>query len=267
MARMKVLPRHWADCISTDFEDMDPMRTVAVLPLGATEQHGPHLPLSVDTDLVNAMLEAALQRLQPTDPVLCLPTQTTGLSSEHMAYDGTLSMAPTTLLPHWCDMGMGVARTGIKKLLLFNAHGGNAGLMDVVARELRGQAGLTVFSSHWHQLPLGQAWEAFSAHEQRFGVHGGEIETSLMLAIAPHKVRMENAQHFHSSAEERATNYTLLGDGKSAKLGWHMQDYNRHGAAGNARAATADKGQRLLAAVGEQLAALLQELMAFEPLI
>ncbi|MFM7698152.1 MAG: creatininase family protein [Limnohabitans sp.] len=264
---MKVFPRHWADCVSTDFAELNPSHTLAVLPLGATEQHGPHLPLSVDTDLVNAMLQAALPHLQPSDPVLLLPTQSVGLSSEHMAYDGTLSHAPSQLIAQWCDIAEGVARTGIKKLLLFNAHGGNAGLMDVVARELRGHAGMTVFSSHWYQLPLGPAWDVFGAHEHRFGVHGGDIETSLMLAIAPHKVRMEQAQNFSSTAQARAQHYQLLGDGKSTKLGWHMQDYNPHGAAGNASAATAEKGRALLEAVGVQLARLMQELVQFEPLI
>jgi creatinine amidohydrolase len=126
---------------------------------------------------------------------------------------------------------------------------------------------LTVFSSHWYQLPLGAAWDAVGEHEHRFGVHGGVMETSLMLAIAPHKVRMDEAQHFHTASQDRAANYALLGDGKSAKLGWHMQDYNLHGAAGNASAATADKGRALLDAVGVQLAKLLQELVQFEPLI
>jgi creatinine amidohydrolase len=116
-------------------------------------------------------------------------------------------------------------------------------------------------------LPLGTAWDAFGEHEHRFGVHGGDIETSLMLAIAPHKVRMDEAQHFASASEDRAARFALLGDGKSAKLGWHMQDYNPHGAAGNAALATADKGKALLDAAGVQLAKLLEELVAFEPLI
>ena len=253
--------RFWADLSTTDFQSLALDRTIAVLPVAATEQHGPHLPLSVDTDLVNAMLAAALAHLQPTDPVLLLPTQSVGLSSEHLAYDGTLSLSPAHLISQWCDIGEGVARTGIKKLLMFNAHGGNAGLMDVVARELRGHCGLTVFSSHWYQLSLGTAWEAFGEHEHRFGVHGGDIETSLMLAIAPHKVRMEEAQHFHSASQDRATRYSLLGDGKSAKLGWHMQDYNPQGAGGNAAAATSAKGAAVVQSAGEQLAKLLQELM------
>jgi len=267
MQRMKVFPRYWADCNTTDFAELDSQQAVAVLPLGATEQHGPHLPLSVDTDLVNAMLGAALAHVAPTEPVLVLPTQSVGLSSEHAAYDGTLSFAPSSVIEQWCSLGESVARSGIKKMLLFNAHGGNVGLMDVVARELRGHCGLTVFSCNWYQLPLGEALNAFDAHEQRFGVHGGDMETSLMLAIAPHKVRMAEAQHFASASEQRSKDFTLLGDGKSAKLGWHMQDYNPHGAAGNASAATAEKGQALLHAVGVQLAQLLQELQRFTPLI
>jgi creatinine amidohydrolase len=267
MLCMKVFPRHWADCNTTDFAELDASSAVAVLPLGATEQHGPHLPLSVDTDLVNAMVEAALLHLQPADQVLVLPTQSVGLSSEHMAYDGTLSHSPAAVIEQWCSLGESVARVGVKKLLLFNAHGGHVGLMDVAARELRGHAGLTVFSSNWYQLPLGEAMQAFDAHEQRFGVHGGDMETSLMLAIAPHKVRMTEAQAFGSAAEQRAQAFELLGDGKTAKLGWHMQDYNPQGAAGNAAAATADKGQAVLHAVGVQLAKLIQEIARFEPLI
>ncbi len=267
MRRMKVFPRYWADCNTTDFAELDAAQVVAVLPLGATEQHGPHLPLSVDTDLVNAMVAAALLHLQPTDQVLVLPTQSVGLSSEHLAYDGTLSFSPASVIEQWCAVGESVARVGVKKLLLFNAHGGNVALMYVVARELRGHCGLTVFSSNWYQLPLGEALQAFDAHERRFGVHGGDMETSLMLAIAPHKVRMSEAQHFASSAEQRAQHFTLLGDGQSAKLGWHMQDYNPHGAAGNAAAATPEKGQALLSAVSLQLAQLLQEIQRFEPLI
>ena len=267
MRHMKVFPRHWADCNTTDFAELDAAQAVAVLPLGATEQHGPHLPLSVDTDLVNAMLAAALVHLQPSDQVLLLPTQSVGLSSEHLAYDGTMSFSPASVIEQWCSLGESVARAGLKKLLLFNAHGGNVGLMDVVARELRGHCGLTVFSSNWYQLPLGEALQAFDAHEQRFGVHGGDMETSLMLAIAPHKVRMEEAQHFASASEQRSKDFALLGDGKCAKLGWHMQDYNLHGAAGHASAATAVKGQALLDAVGVQLAKLIQEITRFEPLI
>jgi creatinine amidohydrolase len=252
----------WAELNTRDFATLDPARTVAVLPLGATEQHGPHLPLSVDTVLVDGVVNAALGYLASTDPVLVLPTQTVGLSTEHTAFVGTLHLSPQTLIQLWCDIGASVARAGVKKLLMFNAHGGNVGLMDVVARELRAQHGLIVYSSSWYNLPIdADVMGQFSADEHRFGIHAGDIETSMMLALLPNRVNMGKAQNFASTSQERAKHYALLGNGKSAKLGWHMQDYNPQGAAGNAAAASALKGEMLVQSAGEQLALLLKELV------
>ncbi|MGZ5195232.1 MAG: creatininase family protein, partial [Ramlibacter sp.] len=161
----------------------------------------------------------------------------------------------------WIELGQCVAAAGIKKLLLLNSHGGQVSLMDIVARELRGRAGMIVYSCSWWNLPLGEsALGQFSAQEHRFGVHAGEIETSLMLALRPQHVEMARARDFKSSSQDRAAKYPVLGNGSSAKLGWHMQDYNAEGAAGNAAAATAEKGKLLLDAAGKQLALLLQEI-------
>ena len=252
----------WAELSTRDFAALDPARTVAVLPLGATEQHGPHLPLSVDTVLVDGVVNAALGRLAATDPVLVLPTQTVGLSTEHTAFAGTLHLSPQTLIQLWCDIGASVARAGVKKLLMFNSHGGNVGLMDVVARELRAQHGLIVYSSSWYNLPMdADVMGQFSADEHRFGIHAGDIETSMMLALSPSSVNMAEAQNFASTSQDRAKHYAVLGNGKSAKLGWHMQDYNPQGAAGNAAAATAAKGEALVQSAGEQLALLLKEMV------
>ena len=257
---MNEFPRFWADLTSADFQRLDPARAVAVLPLGATEQHGPHLPLAVDTVLVDGVVREALGHLSATTQVLVLPTQSVGLSTEHTAYPGTLSLSPETLIRMWIELGESVARAGVRKLVLFNAHGGHVGAMDIVARELRGRCDLIVYHTSWSQLPLGDAVTSrFTPTEWRFGVHGGDLETSLMLALQPDAVRRELAQDFRSTAQDRATHYAVLGDGRSAKLGWHMQDYNPQGAAGNAAAATADKGQALLCAAGEQLARLLNE--------
>ena len=258
------LPSHfWQDLTTQDFAGLDAAHTVAVLPLGATEQHGPHLPLSVDTDLVNGVVHAALTHLTLADPVLVLPTQAVSLSTEHTAFAGTLTLSPQTAIQVLCELGGCVARAGVKKLLMFNAHGGNVGLMDVVARELRAQHGLLVYSSSWYNLPLAEAALApFDAQERRFGIHAGDMETSMMLALSPQRVRMALAQNFASTSQERAARYPVLGNGQSAKMGWHMQDYNPHGAAGNAAAATAEKGQALIDSAGEQLAHLLRELAA-----
>jgi creatinine amidohydrolase len=131
--------------------------------------------------------------------------------------------------------------------------------MDIVARDLRARLGMLVYSVSWFNLPLlnaqGQDVNAqFSAHEHRFGVHAGEVETSMMLALAPERVRMDKAQNFHSTSADRAASSPLLGNGRSAKLGWQMQDYNAMGAAGNAAAATAVKGRGLAQMLAEVVA-------------
>jgi creatinine amidohydrolase len=253
------LPRYWSQLTTRDFAALDVAATVAVLPLGATEQHGPHLPLGVDTVLADGIVAAALPLLPAELPVLFLPTQQIGLSPEHARFAGTLTLSAETVIRMWNEIGAGVARAGVKKLVLFNAHGGHVGAMDIVARELRAEHGLIVYSVSWFNLPLGDAGTQFDAGEHRFGVHAGDIETSMMLALAPQQVRMAEAKNFRSTSEQRAADYAILGNGKSAKLGWAMEDYNPQGAAGNAAAATAARGQAVVDAAAEQLALLLAE--------
>lgn len=259
--------RRWADVSARDFALAQrsglAAQTVAILPVGAVEQHGPHLPLKVDTALVEGVVDAALPLMAADVPVLVLPTQAIGLSLEHEDYAGTLSLSPATLLAVWTELGGCVARAGVKKLLIFNAHGGNVSSMDIVARQLRMQCGLLVYHSSWFNLPQPAGVnEAFSAHEHRFGVHGGETETSMMLHLAPELVRMEHARNFASSSEVRARQFPVLGNGKSAKLGWAMQDYNPQGAAGNAAAADAQRGQALVQGAAASLAQLCTEIHA-----
>lgn len=253
--------RFWADLRTTDFARLDPATTVAVLPVGATEQHGPHLPLSVDRDLVDGIVAHALPRLSGELPVYVLPTQQVGYSPEHAQFAGTLTLSAPTVIAAWVEIGECVARAGVRKLLLFNSHGGQVSLLDIVARELRTRCNLIVYGCSWWNLPLGEAVTGlFSPEEHRFGVHAGEIETSLMLALRPQTVRMAEAQDFGSTSRERAAKFPVLGDGRSAKLGWAMQDYNVHGAAGNAIGATAEKGQAVLDAAARELARLLGEI-------
>src|SRR3954470_22310526 len=245
---MGALPsRYWADLSTTDFGALDPATTVAVLPLGATEQHGPHLPLAVDQCLVDGIVQRALPQLPGQVPVLVLPTQQVGYSPEHAQFAGTLTLPIETVIATWVALGECVVRAGLRKLLLFTAHGGQVSVMDIVARELRMRHELIVYSCSWWNLPLGEAVTGlFPADEHRFGVHGGDMETSLMLALAADSVRTAQARDFPSSSRERAARYAILGNGRSAKLGWAMQDYNAQGAAGNAAAATAQKGRTVL---------------------
>ena len=258
---MSLSSRFWADLGTRDFAQLDPATTVAVLPVAAIEQHGPHLPLRVDAALVDGVVQAALAQLPAALPVLFLPTQAIGKSNEHQRFPGTLSLSAETTIRLWTEIGESVARAGVRKLLLFNSHGGQVSIMDIVARELRVRCELLCYHASWYTLPLGEAVEGlFSAEEHRFGIHGGDIETSMMLALDPARVDMAQARHFRSSSQDRAAAYPILGNGKSAKFGWQMQDYNAEGAAGNAANATAEKGRALVDAAGRQLAALLGEL-------
>ncbi len=266
---MNTKSRFWADLTTQDFARLlasgDAAHTIAVLPVAATEQHGPHLPLSVDTVLVDGVVAAALPHLEKDVPVLFLPTQAVGFSPEHARFPGTLTLKTETIVRLWTDIGESVAAAGIKKLVLFNSHGGQVSVMDLVARDLRARLDLLVYSVSWFNLPLldaqGQDVNAyFSADEHRFGIHAGDVETSMMLALNPERVDMAQAQNFASSSQDRAQKYSVLGNGKSAKLGWQMQDYNAQGAVGNAAAATADKGAAVVQAAGRSLAQLLTEL-------
>ena len=264
---MTLPSRFWADLCTRDFARLDPARTIAVLPVAATEQHGPHLPLSVDTVLADGIVAASLPHLPADLSVLFLPTQAVGLSPEHARFPGTLTLKAETVLRLWADIGESVAAAGVRKLLLFNSHGGQVSVLDLVARDLRARLNLLVYSCSWFTLPLhdaqGQDLNAlFSAEEHRFGIHGGEIETSMILALAPQRVQMSHAQNFVSTAQARAQQFPILGNGRSAKLGWQTQDYHSAGAVGNAAAATASKGEALVQAAGRALAQLLAELDA-----
>ncbi len=261
--------RFWADLTTQDFaraiQNGQAARTIAVLPVAATEQHGPHLPLSVDTVLVDGVVTVALTHLPQDLNVLFLPTQAVGLSPEHMAFPGTLTLKAETVIALWTQLGESVARAGVNKLVLLNSHGGQVGVMDIVARDLRARLGMLVYSVNWFNLPMvdskgKDANAQFSADEHRFGIHAGDIETSMMLALQPERVRMNEAKNFHSSSQDRANMFKILGNGKSAKLGWQMQDYNSEGAVGNAAAATAAKGKALVEAAGFGLAKLLVEI-------
>ncbi len=247
--------RHFAQLAASGVDDV-----VAVLPVAVIEQHGPHLPTSVDTTLVNGVVDATLPLLGNTR-ALFLPTQQVGKSNEHQRFPGTLTLKAETVIALWAELGECVHRAGIKKLVLLNSHGGQISVMDIVARDLRVRLDMLVFSTNWFTLPLGDEVNGlFSAEEHRFGIHGGDMETSMMLALAPQSVDMSQARDFKSSSQARSEKYPILGNGISAKMGWQTQDYNPFGACGNASIATAEKGHAVLQASGRQLAQLLQEI-------
>ena len=252
---------HWAHLTSADFRTVDTSALVAVLPVAATEQHGPHLPLDVDTVIADGLVSATADRLDPSCPVLFLPTQTIGKSDEHAAFAGTLSLDATTLAANWLAIGRGIAAAGVRRLVLFNTHGGNVSTMDIVGRTLRVEQDMAVFSVNW--FDLGLPARVADADELRFGVHGGLVETALMLALAPDRVRMALAENFHSARRDHARQFAILGDGRSSRFSWATQDLNPKGAAGNAGAATAKAGRAIIDHVASRFAALLAEVARF----
>lgn len=255
--------RFWADYSAREFAQLRCEELIAVLPVAAIEQHGPHLPVSVDTTIINGVIAAALPHIGAEIGALFLPTQQVGKSNEHARFPGTLSLSAGTLVANWMEIGACVAASGVRKLVLFNSHGGQVSVMDIVARDLRARHDMMVFACNWYGLGLPDG--LISEHEMRFGIHAGELETAMMLSLTPQLVDMRLAENFVSSSEARAAQFALLGNGQAAKLGWQMQDLNPKGAAGNALAATAATGRAALDFVGRRFAALLAEIAQLPP--
>ena len=234
---MPAIPRRrdWADWPAPDLR-IDPMRTIAILPTAAVEQHGPHLPLGVDLMIAEGML-ATLRRNCPEDmDIRILPVQAVGKSNEHLWAAGTLTLSAETALRAWVEIGLSVARAGVRKIVLINSHGGNLDLISIVSRELRVQAGMLAVKAQW--VGFGAPEGMYSPHEDRFGIHGGDMETSLMLHFRPELVDLEKAEDFRSTAETG----TIPPTGPTS-LGWIASDLNPAGVVGNAAAATAAKGR------------------------
>ena len=250
--------RYWADLTAAEFRALDVARTIAVLPVGAIEQHGPHLPVSVDRDIVEEIVARSALLLGDL-PVLFLPTMPIGKSNEHIAFPGTLTLSAETLMRLWMEIGASVARAGVRKLVFFNGHGGNTAAMDIVARDLRARHGMLTASCSWYGLF--DSTDLFDKRELVHGIHAGEGETSVMLAARGHLVDMSLARDFTSSSEQWADDYDYLGVGSTpVKLGWLIQDLNRDGACGNAAGAEAAKGELLLNRGVEHFIAMLREL-------
>jgi creatinine amidohydrolase len=230
----------WADFKTTDFDGLDPERVIAVLPTAAIEQHGPHLPTGTDMMIMDGMLERLRDRLPADLDIRILPIQAVGKSNEHVHAPGTLTLPAELALQTWREIGLSVARAGVRKIVLVNSHGGNLDLVSILSRELRVRAGMLAVKTQW--MSFGVPDGVFDDRERAFGIHGGDIETSLMLHFRPDLVDMDKAMEFTSSAEGAAI--SPIGP---ISYGWIASDLNPHGTVGNASAATAAKGQQTCA--------------------
>jgi creatinine amidohydrolase len=260
---MPVLPtRFWAEMTWTDFQTADMAETIAVLPIAAVEQHGPHLPLGTDLFIMQGYIDRVVTRLPQDLPVLFLPVQPIGNSIEHTDFPGTLSLSANTVIAVLSEIAACVHRCGCRKLVLANSHGGNVPLLDIVAHELRAKFGLFVVMSSWHRF--GYPDGLFSAEEQAHGIHAGDIETSLMLSFRPQLVRREAAADFPSQSLAFESDFTWLRSGRPTGFGWMAQDLSERGAMGNAKAANAEKGEASADYGATAFIELLQDIEAFD---
>jgi creatinine amidohydrolase len=260
---MATLPkREWSEMTWADFSAADTARWIAVLPLAATEQHGPHLPLGVDSFIAEAYL-ARVRDLVPADlPATFLPIQRIGQSDEHVAFPGTLTLSAATVIRAWTEIGESVARAGVNKLVLITSHGGNVAAMEIVARDLRVRLGMLVVTVGWHRF--GYPEGAFDAEERHHGIHGGDIETSLMLAGRADTVRMDKAEAAVPATVAMAQEFRWLGAFRPAGFGWMTQDLHASGTVGDASLATPAKGEAALAHGAQGFVELLREVDRFD---
>jgi creatinine amidohydrolase/Fe(II)-dependent formamide hydrolase-like protein len=238
---------------------LDKDEGVVILPIGAIEQHGPHLPTITDTLLVTHVLDATLAALPAETKAWALPPLNYGKSNEHTGFPGTIKLSATTLLAVLHDIAQSVHAAGFRRLALINGHGGNSALLEVAARDIRAATGLMCFC-----LQPGLYVDApftITAEEKRLGFHAGELETSLVLAIAPELVDMAKAvTHF---AQFPATETELFFFGAAATA-WLSRDWSETGVFGDATLGTAEKGEALIAAAVTRLGKLITAISRFE---
>ncbi len=225
----------WGDYRAPELQTVDPMETIAILPTAAIEQHGPHLPIGTDTMIAEGMLDTFRAACPEDLDVRILPVQAVGKSNEHLWAAGTLTLSAETALRAWTEIGLSVARAGVRKLVIVNSHGGNLDLISILARELRVQADMLAVKCQWGNF--GRPDGMYSDQENTFGIHGGDVETSLILAFRPETVDMSAAKDFRSSAET-----TALQPIGPVSYGWIASDLGPDGVVGEAHLGTAEKG-------------------------
>lgn len=239
-----VPPRDWTDIHWPDIEGAGPARWIAVVPLAATEQHGPHLPVGTDVMIAQAYLARVRELLSDRIPATFLPIQPVGISTEHIHYPGTLTLPTEVALKTWMALGENIARAGIRKLVMVTSHGGNSAAMTLVAQDLRARCGVLAVTTSWSRF--GAPEGLFSAEELRHGIHGGAVETSIMLARHPQHVRKEAIGDFRPASIAMEKDFRWLSAHRPVPFAWQAQDLHSSGAVGDATASSAEKGERLL---------------------
>ncbi|MCC3372672.1 creatininase family protein [Cohnella sp. REN36] len=233
-------------------------KALVILPIGAVEQHGPHLPVMTDALIGEATLTQALEMLPTDAQVWLLPPIAYGKSNEHLGFPGTVSISASTLQGLVMDIAASLKLSGFGKLLLFNTHGGNVDLLNVVSREIRIAHDMTVF--YLSPSSLGGAEGVIDPEELEYGIHGGDYETSIVMAIKPGWVQ---EQFLVSELPAMGGKKFLTLEGR-IRFAWRMADISATGICGDATKATAAKGEIVQMRVTAILAEALAELCEFD---
>lgn len=232
--------------------------TLLILPTAAIEQHGHHLPLATDTLINYLLLGRALEKLPADMPVYALPPVHYGKSNEHLGFPGTLSISSATFMAVLRDLGSSVASAGFRKLVLYNTHGGNTALVDVMARDLRAEFNLRTFTLHGSG---GATFEGLDSQERTYGFHAGEVETAFLLASVPELV--DRSAYTSNYIADVNKPERLLPENAPATFAWLTRDIAASGVMGDPRGATAEKGARWREEAAEHLAAALEAMFRY----
>ena len=252
---MSTATRRYADLTTAEVGSALHRDSILVLPTGAIEPHGPHLPLATDLVMAEAISAAVVDRGAALGhDVWLLPALAYTKSDEHAHLPGTLWLRASTLWETLVDVGASLANTPARRLLVINAHGGNSALIEVAARELRRRFDLQTFFSSGAATP--------GPTERGLGIHAGWAETSMMLHVRPDLVQMEHAR---SSVADRVADQQHVGFSKAIKFGWLSTDFAESGVIGDPTGATADEGEKLFDQRVDDLVAGLGEVAAFDP--
>ena len=252
---------YWGELTTESFRRINPESTVAILPVAAIEQHGPHLPLNTDAQICGSLVKRVIAKTTAETQIIALPLMEIGESSEHRDFPGTLSFLPEHLISLWTSLGKQVQKVGIKKLLILNTHGGQPSIVDLVAQRLRTESQMLVVGIN--SFHLGVPDELFDPQEIANGLHAGEIERSMMLHLNPSAVKMELSENFVSRSPLTTSNHKHIGPSGVARAAWQTQDFNPKGALGNASNADSKRGALLISYMVEQILQVLGDITRF----